>query len=367
MKRGIAAASLIVIVAGLGICCSYFVLKELLNPWDKPETADVDVGIFYYVWYDEGYGNLHWSDRIEWTVVDEPVRRYYNSCDPEIIKQHFTWFEELKIDFVIVSWWGFYNQTEEVSFINKATHQVFKVVDENTFKVKLAVMVEPFNETKNGYNFPQIYNHVYENFASKYPHLYYKYTTKPLICFWNNPNLTSVYNGNIPTDERFDVVIVGHHTYVDWVFDHITPHWTGEVPHGRVYSVCPRYDDSRLNRTQSYIIDPNYSQQVYQREWKKALDFAQKNTLDIVLINSWNEFNERSQIEPCHDATSIYADPYYLFNVTKTSIYELKGLDQQNNSGSWPEPVKFGLVILLIISTGSILLYAFRRCARQGN
>ena len=340
-----------------------FFLRGTLKPSPQDETTEVDVGAFYYVWYDEGYGNLHWSDRIEWTVVDEPILGYYNSCDPATIKQHFAWFEELKIDFVIVSWWGFYNQTEEVSFINKAVHQVFKVVDENTFKVKLVVMVEPFNENKTYgyYDYQQIYDYVYSNFAGKYPYLYFNYQGKPLICFFNAPFLTK--NGYAPKDSRFKTILVGHHYEdycIDWVFEHITPHWTGEVPHGRVYSVCPRYDDSRLGRPQNYTIDPDYSQQVYQREWGKALDFAQKKVLDIVLINSWNEFNERSQIEPCHDATSEYADPYYLFNATKTYTYELKGLNQQNNSG-WPELATFGLVILLIISTVFILLYAFRR------
>jgi hypothetical protein len=223
MNRRVAAILLIVIVVALGIVYYFVFLTD-------HEMTDVDVGVFYYVWYDEGYGNLHWSDRMEWAVVDEPVLGYYNSCDSETIKQHFTWFEELEIDFVIVSWWGFYNQTEEVSFINRAAHQVFQVADENTFNVKLAILVEPFNETENGYSFPQIYDYVYENFVSKYPNLYYNYTTKPLICFFNNPYLTNVYNGDIPTDGRFNDVVVGHQPFVDWVFEHITPHWTGKVP-----------------------------------------------------------------------------------------------------------------------------------------
>jgi hypothetical protein len=80
MNRRVAAILLIVIVVGVGIVC-YLIFGTPWDHWPESETTDVDMGIFYYAWYDGGYGNLHWSDRVEWAVVDEPVLGYYNSCE----------------------------------------------------------------------------------------------------------------------------------------------------------------------------------------------------------------------------------------------------------------------------------------------
>lgn len=296
----------------------------------------VRVGIFYYVWYNGTWENY---------IVDKPILGYYNSCEPNIINQHFKWLTELKLDFVLISWWGIDNKTDKV------TKEVFRIVDENgNFSIKLAILVEPFNETDNGYNFTQIYSYIYENFVEPYPYLYYKLNGKPLVCFFNDEYLTDHYNGEIPKDDRFTVKIVGTRKYVNWVHPcYNSFFWENEIPRERVYTIAPRYDDTRIPNRTGYVIDPDYSQGYYQKEWKKALNYAENSSLDIILINSWNEFAERTQIEPCRDATSIFSDSYHIFNLTKNYISELKNGVKEPSNG-YDDPLIFIVIALLILT-----------------
>jgi hypothetical protein len=51
-----------------------------------------------------------------------------------------------------------------------------------------------------------------------------------------------------------------------------------------------------------------------------------KEEINIVLITSWNEYHERTEIEPHYDATAN-VDPYYIYKLTKQFIAEYKKND----------------------------------------
>lgn len=319
MKRYVAIGLVIGILIGCGISYVYF---SVLEPILKLKYGqNVQVGIFYYAWYDQGLGERYWGESVEHTVVDKPVLDWYDSQSEVVIQKHFEWLRELRVDFILASWWG--PSRYEDSSIQKIFQTLASWGNASAYP-KIALLIEPFNETANGYNFNEIYSYINESYVSKYQQIYFNYQNKPLVCYFNQPCLTP--NGQIPEDAQFLSIIVGHHYEdycVDWAFEHITPHWRGPVPHNRTYSVCPRYDDSRLNRSPYYVIDPNYTQQIYDREWRNALSFAEENKIDWILINSWNEFNERSMIEPHRDATTS-VDDFFLYNATKQYINELK-------------------------------------------
>jgi hypothetical protein len=40
-------------------------------------------------------------------IVDTPVLGRYDSSNPPVIEKHLEWIEDLDVDFVILSWWGF--------------------------------------------------------------------------------------------------------------------------------------------------------------------------------------------------------------------------------------------------------------------
>lgn len=319
MKRYTAIALLIGLLIGFGICHCYF---QILESIEKLESyCYIQIGIFYYVWYNSS------SDSYSWVypkICDNPVLGYYNSCNPEVIKQHFTWLSDLKINFIIISYWGHYNQTPWHQFVLNATHQIFRIAKENVTNVKVSIMVEPFiNKTQYpdwDYNYSDIYDYIYDNFVAPYPTVYYKYHEKPLTCFFNDEHLTP--NGNIPTDNRFVTKIVGQQSYCDWIYTDKIP-VTGPIPRDRQISVTPRFDDSRF-RIPSYVADKDLCEGVYDEQWKKAIGYAGKDVIDVITVCSWNEYPERTAIEPHWDADAYDHDPYFLYNKTKKYIAELK-------------------------------------------
>lgn len=316
MKRHIVIALLIGILIGVGISYVYLLLIEQLNqkPWHG------QVGVLYYVWYDP-------AESVSWEypkICDKPVPGYYNSCDPTVIEQHLAWMSDLRINFAIISWWGFYNQTNWNAFINNATCQVFKTAKENVTNVKLCIMVEAFNATSNPtYDYTGIYDYINTTFVQPYPTLYYKYEGKPLVCFFNNPYLTP--NRNVSRNESFTVKIVGGDTYADWIYSDLVKEWVSEpTVRNRQVSATPRFDDSRF-RSPHHINDTDLTEEVYDKEWQRAISLAHSNAIDVVTICSWNEYPERTAIEPHYDTDAYDHNPYFLYNKTKQYIFELKG------------------------------------------
>jgi hypothetical protein len=66
---------------------------------------------------------------------------------------------------------------------------------------------------------------------------------------------------------------------------------------------------------------------LYAEQWSQAFNYSRQNAIDYVTITTWNEFPERTAIEPHFDATASSHDPYFLYNATKNYIAQLKGLD----------------------------------------
>ncbi|MEM2098639.1 MAG: hypothetical protein QXU99_02685 [Candidatus Bathyarchaeia archaeon] len=278
-------------------------------------------GAFYYVWYNP-------ADSASWVypkIIDKPVLGYYNSCDPAVIVQHFAWLSDLHIDFIIVSWWGIYNQSDWHSFIDTATAELFETARVKETNVKIAIMVEPFNES-GCYNFTEIYEHVYANFFQKFPSEYYKVDGKPLICFFNDKNMTSptVFQKKI----RFTVKIVGNDATAEWQYDSVTkknnPPTDMPFPRDRQISIGPRFDDFYV-RPNNETVDAKL-EYLYAQQWENALNLTREGELDFIIITSWNEYPERTAIGPHYDATASNSDPYYLFNKTKNYIMQLHAL-----------------------------------------
>ena len=289
------------------------VLVAVVMVIPKPvERLSPQVGTFYYTWYDP-------SSPVSWEypkIQDNPVLGYYNSCDRAVVEQHLTWLSDLHMDFVVVSWWGEDNQWDwRGSFINSGALQILQVANENFTSAKVAIMVEPFNESGT-YNFTEIYNYIYD-LVDQYPTVYFKVDGKPLICFFNGANMTS------PTvfakDDRFTVKIVGNDNTAEWQYDGVTkkdnPPTAIPFPRDRQISVSPRFDDFYV-RENNETVDPEL-EYLYQQQWEKALDYAKRGDIDFVTITSWNEYPERTAIEPHLDATALNQDPYYLYNLTK--------------------------------------------------
>jgi len=158
-------------------------------------------------------------------IVDSPFLGFYNSCDPNTCRQHIIWMEDIGIDFVIISWWGANSGNLEFEFKNNAVKVLFENAKNYASKVQLAIMVEPSNETVNGYDY------VYENFIQPYPTVYFQYRGKPLICFFCDVKSPYLMRDNTyPRDPRFTVINLGSLIYAEWLYESYSPFWQGSAP-----------------------------------------------------------------------------------------------------------------------------------------
>jgi hypothetical protein len=125
----------------------------------------------------------------------------------------------------------------------------------------------------------------------------------------------------MPLDARFTSRIVGEEPYTQWMYlDLVRP-----VVREKEVSVTPRYDESRLaDRQMGIQVDPRLEQGVYDQEWQKAIRLWQQGQVETILISSWNEYYERTEIEPHFDATAIDKNPYFLYDKTKDYIAQLR-------------------------------------------
>jgi len=276
-----------------------------------PQTGTVKVGVYYYAWYSGNWTRDHSN------CIDIPVLGYYNSSSQQLITNHTIWLNELGVDFMIMSWWGIDCPSDKNIKLWFARPET---------RPEIAIMIEPYDEShgQNGYNFTAMYNYIYTNYATK--SRYFKLYGRPLLCFFNGVNLTK--NGYVPPDDRFDrfvMRIIGHSNYVNWVYCSFGKF--GEYCGRREQELCMDGEMSvipRLNFSK-YSFDPTYAEGLYQYEWGNVLNRARCGGVNIVMIATWNEYAERSQIEPTIDRTSAFADdPYYLFKLTKSYIATLK-------------------------------------------
>ena len=301
------------------IALSSIAAYALLQP--KPAYTVIletpEIGTFYYLWY----GAL--SD--DWETpkfVDTPILNKYNSSDLNVIKQQLIWMQEAGLDFAVISWWG--ASTDYGKSIDNAAKQVFQVAQEINSYLKFSIMVEPFNLSSGINDFEEIYGYIWENFVAPYPLFYYDIEEKPVIYFYNNQNMTD--NGNFLTDPRFTVITVGQQSNSTWTYLDDA----NSLPHTNQVSVIPRFDDSRLNRTQNSQIDPDLSQGIYDQQWQRAIQLWKAGEVNIIMVTSWNEFPERTAIEPHYDATAKNTDPFFLYEKTKTYVNQIHRLAAAN-------------------------------------
>jgi hypothetical protein len=348
------------------------------------------VGVFWYLWYGYNYssstwtgGNAttsHWSDSPVGEVVDRPLLGYYASLSNYTVGWQV---EEMKtktarINFAVISWWGwgitnFSNPgllDQRAESIDNATLNVFKYMeahDSNDFK--LAIMVDAFNSNNSGQftkmsgtNYTAIYNYVWNHFYSKYSNIVMNFEGKPLL-FWFIPldpypdsSRDAYASTSSPNTSSFTNVVVGNSQYVNLtLWQALNSTYEGSqginaiayegnnpsISSKGIVSITPRYDDYYLyldrGRSSYMRFDVSYNESLYQQQWNYVLSHA--SSIRMVLIYSWNEYHERSEIEPHYDNTSLAVsgyDPFYLLNLTNYYTAKL-------NNISNPQPTSFGV------------------------
>lgn len=309
------------------------------------ENSDVKVGTYVYTWYDT-------SDPVSWEypkITDMPYIGYYNSCDADTILTQMTQISSIGIDFVCLNWLGV------GTFSDLVVGEWFRLAKENCTNLKLSIMVEPYNETTDGYNYTAIYERAFELF-SQYESVALMQEGKPVLFLYNGEYLTGETGSTYPTypsDSRLQLMTIGHRSYVDVWYDDIRKYIPETIPHGIAISVLPRFDDYWQYylgmRDHTDTVDRDYTEGLYAEQWQRALDLTKTNSIKWVFIATWNEYPERTEIEPHYDNTAKSTDPFLLFNQTETFIDRLHGqssIDIDPSAPWYQNPYLFGIIIL---------------------
>jgi len=277
-------------------------------------TRDIQIGLGYNVWL------YNWSN--DSNCVDKPVLGYYNSDDPSVLRSHIRWFDDLGIDFVMVTWQGINNNP----YVNQNAHFFFEVLRSCSKHVRACILIE---KTGAETNETELCNYIFDEFVVQYPHSYYYYNGKPLIIFFSVGS--TIFNASRPLkeDSRFTIVTMGIYEQDDWLYQNINypekgfpPNYGGESPRNRQIPVIPRYDDTHITnppRPSQYCCDPQLTW-LFDAEWKRALEAVKNNEVDVITISWWNEYAERTNIEPHYDFTALDKNPFLLYNKAKTYI-----------------------------------------------
>ena len=310
-------------------------------------SRDIPVGAFLYLWYGNstshqgGLGSPGWNSSLSpggGSVVDNPASGYYISDSNQTFSWQISHMQNAGLSFAILSWWGPFT-TGESGAINKATHDLFQYLKSSRSSFQIAIMVDSYLPTQNQTTstFESIYNYVNDEFVTPYAQWYFNFQAKPLLLFFN-PVFPTYLNSS------FTVRTIGNRPNpVNWTFwDAPAQYFVSENgPHvnasndegnpvissdGEV-TLVPRidsyyyaifgYSDSNLR------FDPNLSMGLYQEQWSFVLNH--KSSVNLVLVYSWNEYHERSEIEPHFDYTNNTLSAFYLTNLTKSYVNQLNG------------------------------------------
>jgi glycoprotein endo-alpha-1,2-mannosidase len=298
--------------------------EQLLKQRDEVKWTAVprQVLSFYYGWY----GNPTVSGRwVHWEKVDEakktigssshyPTLGAYDSHDPKIVEQHCKWAKEAGITGFIATWWG------QGDFHDKGMPLLLNTAEKNGLKVTV------YFETVHRDGALKDVLYLLEHYA-KHP-AWLKVNGKPVLFVYGRAvgeikpdgwlEVISEANKQFPGGAVFigdqisknaARIFDGIHTYNPTgstahksaeqirAWAHTTyPKWVETAGPNRIacVTVIPGYDDTTQGRPAPRPITERHDGKTYEAMWEEAI----AANPDWVLITTWNEWHEGSEIEP---------------------------------------------------------------------
>ena len=296
------------------------------------------MGTFLYLWYGNattgngGLGSPGWNSSSSpggGSVVDQPSIGYYVSDSNSTFKAQVTEMQSAGISFAVVSWWG-PNSTGENGAINKAPLDLFRYIQATKSDFKVAIMVDAYEGGNNltSSQYAQDYGYISSTFVQPFNGSYFHWQGKPLLLFFNpitpnnpgNPDYTIRSVGNKPNpvqwtfwDAPASFLVSQAGTGVNATNDEGNANISSD---GEV-TIVPRIDSyyNRDHQGGSYLrFDPTLALGLYAEQWSYVISHSSQ--VKLVLIYSFNEYHERSEIEPHADFTNGTISSTFLLNLT---------------------------------------------------
>jgi glycoprotein endo-alpha-1,2-mannosidase len=290
-----------------------------------PVIAPKKVCAFYYPWYGNPWGPtgswFHWDPNNHYASTDTPILGYYDSKSDTIIERHIEWAKEYGVDVFISSWWGigsFEDNALEL-ILNKAYHE----------GIEVSIYLEASGKAQNASveERPDIFSteltYILDTYGS-HP-AFFKLDGIPVIFIYAFPlslisleawrgvlseiNTEAIFLADDFSSDAFDI-FDGCHTYNPVTLTEEEVHrlyWNAHVQaffHGKIFAatVVPGYDDRIIRYPGLYV--PRENGVFYQTRWNAAT----ANSPHWILITSWNEWHEGTEIEPSVEYEYAYLD-----------------------------------------------------------
>ena len=337
---------------------------ELSTLYEMPSaTANVEEAVkelkkkvfaFYYPWYASPAGPsdlwFHWTRVTKESIADSahyPLLGAYDSADEAVLLAHMTIAKHAGIDGFIVSWWGI------DTFEDNQISRILGVAEQVGFQI--SIYYESVRDITQD-DIVEELTYVVNSYADSPSFL--KDSGRPVVFIYAVPylerdpsfwlevrrrveaNVGPIVLIGDTQEEEYLHVFDGFHTYIflgdnieDFYRDAIerlsiglssieevneafSSAYSGEEVSVNLKSfsltVTPGYDDTKI-RSPSHKLD-RQAGEVYKRFWRKAIDID----VHSVLITSWNEWHEGTEIEPSREYEFDY------INLTRQFVEEYK-------------------------------------------
>lgn len=292
---------------------------------------------FYYPWYGISNGPGGNGRTVHWGTIDTagqnisesthyPAGGAYDSHDPEVIRRHCRQAAESGIDTLIVSWWG------AGSYEDRAMPLILDACGQAGLKATVYYETVPRPQAPETAAH-DIVEHVLKQYAAHPAWL--EHDGRPVVFIYGRAvgeiglygwhqvrrQIEALLPGGavlIGDEISYGAAAVfdGVHTYItagalrDKTLEQVNqwcrrtyPQWAQTArEQGKIstLTVIPGYDDTKI-RTPGLKVE-RFDGKLYTTQWKNAVDAAP----DWILITSFNEWHEGSEIEP----SAEYGDAY---------------------------------------------------------
>ncbi len=293
---------------------------------------------FYYPWYGvpDGPGGagrtVHWGriDSAKKDIeasTDYPILGAYDSHDPKVIDQHCRWAKAAGIDGFIVSWWGHNDYTDRA---------MAKILDGcQHHGLSACIYYETVPRPRTAETAAEDIVKVLNTYGEHPAHL--KVNGKPVVFVYgrtlNELGLTAwldavklinqKYQGGVTAiGDQFSYgaarIFDGLHTYntagsLRGLAPAAARKWAGQTYQSWVQladeagkisaiTVIPGYDDTKIRKPGLAV--KRYDGELYRVQWEEAI----KADPHWVLVTSFNEWHEGSEIEPSLEYKEQYIE-----------------------------------------------------------